>query len=86
MPIKSLNIWDPVVLESDLSTDYRFAFYTQIMWIINDNGRHKYILWDGKPYELTNLRTPTIEEMISYFWAISNPTRLRMRQIMERSE
>ena len=26
------------------------------------------------------------EEMISYFWAISNPTRLRMRQIMERSE
>ena len=84
--IKSLNIDDPVVLESDLSVDYAFAMYSKVAAIINDNGSYKYILGDGKLYNLEQLRTPTDKELISYFGKIIDPTRISARRILERNE
>ena len=84
--IKSLNIDDEVVLESDLSVDYKFAMYSKVSAIINDNGAYKYMLWDGKLYSIEQLRTPTDKELISYFGKIINPTRINARRILEKSD
>lgn len=84
--IKSLNIDDEVVLEADLSVDYTFAMYSKVAAIINDNGAYKYMLGDGKLYSIDQLRTPTDKELISYFGKIINPTRIKARRILEKSD